>query len=1112
MVAGDHGNNMNDDDGKRDVSQAASFMSATDDNALDFSVSPPTKLARPAATVLRALTPRAGSAKRSGDSSQTGSAGGSKLPVRRKIIGGARSTSAGSPARIALRAPPRPRLGVSEHWVVETAGLQQAEQLAALVQQQGVDHEQFRSIGAAMARLADVVGKQQSTIDDLAEQLKGTTNGGLQLRKELYSVRDTLMGAGGNDMRLELQQRVIGVETAVKTLHEQLKADSAVGTRMAAYLEHLDGTRPQDGHEIVTGFKNVAEAISQVEARVQHFEAAAGHVMTAQPSGIPVTKPMMARLDEMHVKVAQLDNFYGHYNAMNKRVNENSDYIRHMDTLISQLSLTVAEGQGVNLPAQSATTGDHQHAGGGGLGGGFMCGPCGESGIGGGNGGSSGDGLSDAGKHIQAIIGGNGRCHCVHVEELTHQVKNIEKHFMGEDGAYDPWSRPCPGGAGQPPHPTPAKARADVGEHARQGKRSLPLKLRGTLGAIGYSKDRPIFDDRLMVNEDYRYNGVKNGVRWKSKVTSHFISRSPVLKEILEWAEEEDNTSISVPDFMRAVGGALTEEQVLNVNAAIWGFLGGCLHGTAETMFKRATMLNGIDAWRIMARQVDHGRPIRLETLRREVKELHTKPIKTLDNVEEGVAEFENLMDEYHRAGGPAPVDSELKSDLLRILPREIRELLIWHSTNVGVTFQQFRDTVVAQTAQVLLERGGHRSVHALEQQQNEVRNAILKLINGDAAEAGDGDGTDLEELLAAVRKMKGTGRGRSTRTSGAAPPPSGPRKCPNCGKEHTDRKCPHPPVPVDERLCWFCQLKGHTSANCEKRKRAGAVKNLEEPTAGPAGKVLFAVNSDGYTPVRRGNRPQRKPFTIVDFIDKGAFDALGTIEEKGRRTRDRASEKKPMTGAQTSVRPRDTQKGVGNPTHSGPDKTMRELNLEEFDEMLKRELANVEGVLETEHRLQCLTHEESADNLIANAEEVTVEAAVDSGSVDNVINPGEVPDGVKVTPNAQGNHFVGANNSRIENFGTCTTRFVCEDGAEGECGWTMADVSRPLHAVSKLTGTIEAPKQDVLFNAGKCVVVPPGIVDRVLQFVKPLMQYDRKGGLYVAKMKLTDFQRPAGN
>ena len=61
-------------------------------------------------------------------------------------------------------------------------------------------------------------------------------------------------------------------------------------------------------------------------------------------------------------------------------------------------------------------------------------------------------------------------------------------------------------------------------------------------------------------------------------------------------------------------------------------------------------MGNGIDAWRQILRQVDHGRAIRLETLRREVKELHMRPIKSFEAVEEGVNEFENTMAEYVKA------------------------------------------------------------------------------------------------------------------------------------------------------------------------------------------------------------------------------------------------------------------------------------------------------------------------------------------------------------------------------------------------------------------------------------------------------------------------------
>ncbi len=153
----------------------------------------------------------------------------------------------------------------------------------------------------------------------------------------------------------------------------------------------------------------------------------------------------------------------------------------------------------------------------------------------------------------------------------------------------------------------------------RRRPESLPLTLRGPVGALGF-RDRTIFDDKLVVNDEYRYNGVKNGVRWKTKLTNYFISRAPLLKEILEWAEEQDNIVIIHDLFLKATSGSLTEKQCLSLDAAIRGFLAGCLHGTAKTMFKRAETLNGLDAWRVMARQVDHGRPVRLETLRREVK------------------------------------------------------------------------------------------------------------------------------------------------------------------------------------------------------------------------------------------------------------------------------------------------------------------------------------------------------------------------------------------------------------------------------------------------------------------------------------------------------------
>ena len=158
----------------------------------------------------------------------------------------------------------------------------------------------------------------------------------------------------------------------------------------------------------------------------------------------------------------------------------------------------------------------------------------------------------------------------------------------------------------------------------------------GPLGAITF-KDRGMFDDKLMLNEEYRYNGIKGGAAWKSKLERYFVSKAPALRELLEWAESLDNAEISEAKMVLATSARLTEEQAVSVNAQISGFLSGCLHGTADVMFKRAGWNNRVDAWRRLVRQVDHGRSIWLETLRREIHEIHTRPIKTLEAVEEAL-------------------------------------------------------------------------------------------------------------------------------------------------------------------------------------------------------------------------------------------------------------------------------------------------------------------------------------------------------------------------------------------------------------------------------------------------------------------------------------------
>ena len=74
-----------------------------------------------------------------------------------------------------------------------------------------------------------------------------------------------------------------------------------------------------------------------------------------------------------------------------------------------------------------------------------------------------------------------------------------------------------------------------------------------------------------------------------------------------------------------------------------------------------------------------------------------------------------------------------------------------------------------------------------------------------------------------------------------------------------------------------------------------------------------------------------------------------------------------------------------------------------------------------------------------------------------------------------------------------------------------VADVTRALHSISRISGAESGPgEHDVLFNNKRGVVVPPGTVEKILAMLKivPITEYKRKGGLYVAKMKMSGFTR----
>ena len=160
--------------------------------------------------------------------------------------------------------------------------------------------------------------------------------------------------------------------------------------------------------------------------------------------------------------------------------------------------------------------------------------------------------------------------------------------------------------------------------------------------------------------KEFQFNGKTGGDTWKGKVERYFISKAPALEKILAWAEKVKlpggTQGITTELCGHAVGTHyavaphMTPLEAETMNGMTWDFLSNCVSGDAETIFKGASTLNGIDAWRRIVRFIDHGRGIRLEQLRTEVRALHGRPIRSLEVLDVGIAEFENKINEYKAA------------------------------------------------------------------------------------------------------------------------------------------------------------------------------------------------------------------------------------------------------------------------------------------------------------------------------------------------------------------------------------------------------------------------------------------------------------------------------
>ena len=148
------------------------------------------------------------------------------------------------------------------------------------------------------------------------------------------------------------------------------------------------------------------------------------------------------------------------------------------------------------------------------------------------------------------------------------------------------------------------------------------------------------------------------------------------------------------------------------------------------------------------------------------------------------------------------------------------------------------------------------------------------------------------------------------------------------------------------------------------------------------------------------------------------------------------------------------------------------------------------------------LGHAETAE-VLNTSDEVDTTVTLDSGAVDHVIGPKDLP-GATAIEDSRGDRanrtFVNASGDPMENLGECTVLMHGTDDHVAVGGsFAVTEVTRPLHSVSRMCDE----GCEVLFTSKTATVRKDGRV---------ISTYQRRGGLYVRNVKLRAGDRKGGD
>ena len=370
--------------------------------------------------------------------------------------------------------------------------------------------------------------------------------------------------------------------------------------------------------------------------------------------------------------------------------------------------------------------------------------------------------------------------------------------------------------------------------------------------------DSKVFEIKYAQDSRNQYDGGKSGTAWHTLTRGYLMSRCPIVKQLLQWAEDFKKETVTA-QHVEALWYYMDEDPSV-VNHLLWAFFNVNLTAAAREIFCNVEDFNGLEVWRRIVLKINHKGERRRDELFDLVQ--HPKGTDKCEEVAAVMEDWDTNQRVFVEAGGDPLRDAEKDRILKKIVPGILVNELI---------LREFRDW--AETKDWVMEKArllavhtskGTKPLNVVEPEDVDI-NALAEMELEEAVNSL-GEKATPEILMAIVNKRqerrggrwqrtkgsgKGTGKGKGEQeTREPYKPPltkDGKPLCANCCETgHSKTECKQPPIDKAKRVCFACKKPGHTSANCPTKSD---VRNLESEDEGAAAlmveaKFVYSANS----------------------------------------------------------------------------------------------------------------------------------------------------------------------------------------------------------------------------------------------------------------------------